>query len=182
MPARITTDKYYSIFGTLDTTLGHLDVADTKILKNYLLEIRDLIEINPFYEKIRYLLENRGLEHKKVKNVHDEMRTPNCIGTALWIAGKTKLEYPYHGYEDCLERVFGWDEIHNGYWRSKFSEEHAVPGAVVLSCYNDDWHAGIYLGKVNENHVTFCKQGCDYASFGPASFRYYSRPKFYSFS
>lgn len=181
LECKITDNRFYSIFGAMDTTLGYLDEGDAKILKDNLEQIGQLIIENPFFEKISFLLKNRDLAHKEVNNMHGEMRRPNCIGTALWIAGKTELDYPYHGYEDCLERVFGWHEIHNGYWRSKFSEENATHGAMVLSCYHGDWHAGIYLGKVNEDHITFCKQGHDGAPFGPASFRYYARPKFYPF-
>lgn len=179
LECKITEDRFYDINHTLYTTLGHLDEGDAEVFKDHLEEIRDLIEANPFYEKMKYLLENRKLAYEEVRNIHGEMRTPNCIGTALWINGKSKLDYPYHGYEEDLAEILGWNELNNAYWKKEFSEAQTLPGALVISCYDEDWHAGIYLGKIANKHITFCKQGCGYSPFGPASFRYYARPVAY---
>ncbi|VVB80501.1 Uncharacterised protein [uncultured archaeon] len=176
LECRVTEDRFYFMDKSLDTTLGHLDTGDAEDFKDSLEEIRALIEANPFYEKIKFLLKNKDLQKRKVKNMHDEIRSPNCIGTALWIIGKSQLDYPYHGYDECLARLLGWKELKNDYWGKKFSKEQATPGALVISCYDGDWHAGVYLGKVKNKHITFCKQGYSYSPFGPASFRYYARP------
>jgi len=141
--------------------------------------IAELISQNPFSERIKLLLANPGWATKPVKNMMGELSAPNCLGTAFFIAGVGKFNYPYHAYDNELDEHMKqpgpkrWDDIFLPHY------ERRIPGAFVFSCdFNADWHAGIYLGTIEDEHILFAQHGHG-REFGPETLRNYSNPSYY---
>ncbi len=135
-------------------------------------EISAMIDVNPFSERIRFLLKNERLVYLPVECKPGHLCHPNCIGTTLFIAGLGKFDYPYFGYNDELDEHLK---------RPTLDLNNLIPGVFCFSWSNDieDWHAGIYLGTLMGEQVMFAKHG--YAgSFGPEfSSLNYDNPKYY---
>jgi hypothetical protein len=144
---------------------------DLEIIGDNLDDILSLIDQNPFSERIWYLLKNENIAKIPVKNIVGEYSPPNCIGTAFFIAGVGELDYPYHGYGFELN-----DHISNqsnNFFKQYL--ERRIQGAFAFSYSTkiDSWHAGIYLGKIKNEHVFFAQHG-HAESFGPESLRNFS--------
>ena len=135
-----------------------LSSSETLIKPDVFGEISKLINKNPFRERIIFLLENQQLANTPIKNLLGIESCPNCIGTALFIAGVSPFNYPYHAYENELD-------LHMNETANKFLPEAFVFSYNVMS---DDWHVGIYLGKINEDHIAFAQHGHG-NKFGPES-------------
>lgn len=167
----------------IDTTLCGVVDPRNKDLQNITFgEIMPLINQNPFSERIRFILGDLGLATRHVLNKHNELKPPNCLGSAFWIAGVSDLNYPYHAYDyelkEHMNKNFG-----PKYWDStELNLENAIPGAFVFSCAisldGADWHSGIYLGQIKDRSIMF-EQHCAGGSFGPESLQRYIRPRFY---
>jgi len=153
---------------------------DVNVLAYNWVDILALIGRNPFSERIKFLLEHQELSNRPVPNLAGELGVPECKGTAFWIAGVSKLDYPYQANDDELNQHMEqsgpkrWDDffrVHN---------ERRIPGAFCFSysAQVDSWHAGIYLGEIGEEHVLFAQHGTG-NKFGPESLRYYSHPDYY---
>lgn len=147
--------------------------------------IIDLVHANPFSERLIYLLNNQDLAAGKVVNLKGIVSEPNCIGTALFIAGVSELNYPYHGYSSELNPHMKEPVIERSSMAriaNMFSShlERRIPGAFAFS-YSveiDDWHAGVYLGEVDGVPILFAQHGHK-GKFGPESLRNYSCPTYY---
>ena len=44
-------------------------------------EVQQLIDLNPFSSRIRFLLDHQNLSKKSVPNSRGELKPPNCIGS-----------------------------------------------------------------------------------------------------
>ena len=136
---------YYEVFETLEPLLE---------------DIGELIEQNPFSERIKYLLERPSLSRIPVLNLHDEMSPPNCLGTSFWIADVGKLDYPYHAYSYELDEHMGKTENSA---KSLFNSnlERRISGAFCFSFDTriEGWHSGIYLGTIGKEHILFGQHG-----------------------
>jgi hypothetical protein len=144
-------------------------------------EIAGLIDGNPFSERMRFLLENQHLATTPVKNLKDVVSPPNCIGTAFFVAGVSELDYPYHGYDFELNPHMKQEDNseHDMFRLFNRHLERRIPGAFAFSyCVDADWHAGVYLGVVGEEHVLFAQHGHK-GKFGPESLRNYDSPTYY---
>lgn len=155
---------------------------DVGMPRGMLDEIASMIDQNPFFERIRFLLANQDLAKKPVKNVAGEFSPPNCIGTAFFIAGVGPFDYPYHAYGNELSEHME-QQPGSGRWDDAFSghPERKIPGAFIFSysVESDDWHAGIYLGTVGDEHILFAQHGHG-ESFGPElESRNYCSPSYY---
>lgn len=113
-------------------------------------DIELLVSQNPFAEKIKFLINNMHLAKVPVADMFGELRPPNCIGTALFIAGVGRFEHPYHGYDTDLSETLKHPRL-----------SVAVPGSLCLfySRKADDWHVGVYLGIYDDQHTLFAQQG-----------------------
>lgn len=161
---------------------GSIVARDFVIIGDMLKEIELLIERNPFSARMHYLLENQDLASKAVLNIRDRISPPNCIGTAFFIAGVGSLHYPYHAYSYELNlhmssagQTARWDDC----FRKHI--ERRIPGAFIFSysLEKDDWHAGIYLGEVDGEHLSFAQHGHS-GKFGPETIsRNYCNPDYY---
>jgi hypothetical protein len=149
---------------------------DEKIIGHISGDVVAMIDQNPFSERIKFLLANQDLAKKPVKNVNGELSAPNCIGTAFFIAGVGPFGYPYYAYDE-IRQYLEEPEL-----RNYFSEhsERRVPGAFCFSYSTEigDWHAGIYLGMVGDEHILFAQHGYG-KSFGPESLWNYCVPTYY---
>ncbi len=158
--------------------------GEPEFLEKHQSEIERLIIRNPFSERILHLLLNPQLASKPVLNRYKRESPPNCIGTAFWVAGVSKLDYPYHGYENelsphmklnippeerLLEAIFG-----------NKHPENMIPGAFNFSycVLSDGWHAGIYLGRVEDKEVLFAQHGHG-RPFGIETEKCYASPKYF---
>jgi hypothetical protein len=147
-----------------------IESEDIKLLGEHLEAVALLIDQNPFADKIRYLIANQEIRHKAVINKLGKLSPPNCIGTAFFIAGVSEFGCPYHAYGYELDPHFNptgkeitWMDYHCD------SKKGKQPGAFIFSCArdtDDSWHAGIYLGQVNGDHVAFSQHGHG-GKFGP---------------
>jgi hypothetical protein len=144
---------------------------DMEILGGALEEILLLIDQNPFSERIKFLLLNQDIADKPVENIYGELSAPNCIGTALFIAGVGKFAYPYHAYEKELVKHRSY-QPKSGDWEACFFGhiERRIAGAIAFSycVVPRGCHAGIYLGKVRDRHVLFAQHNHK-EKFGPES-------------
>ncbi len=148
---------------------GSLSSRETLIKPKIFGEISSLINNNPFRKRIVFLLENQQLANTPIKNLLGIESCPNCIGTALFIAGVSPFNYPHRAYENELDQHM-----------NEKTNKH-LPGAFVFSysAESDDWHAGIYLGKIKEDHIAFAQHGRG-DKFGPESLNCnYCAPHFY---
>ncbi len=160
----------------------HLDEkwleGDKDTLIKNISKVERLILKNPFSERMVFLLGHQELATKRVPAVLGNESEPNCIGTLLWIAGLSKLDHPYHGYDSELEphtKVEGDD------WGDLFRvhPERKIPGALGVSYdYNGDCHTGIYLGEVKSTEVLFAQHGLG-KRFGIETSRCYSNLRYY---
>jgi hypothetical protein len=155
---------------------------DAEVIGKEVEAIVRLINQNPFSERIWELLLNPEVAVRKVKNKRDRLSEPNCIGTAFYVAGVSDLGYPYHAYDYELDehmRDPGSEEEDSPLFR-RF-DKGRIPGAFCFSyCVSgDDWHAGIYLGALNDRHVLFAQngRGCKFCVQTLA--RNYASPNFY---
>jgi hypothetical protein len=168
----------------IDTTIikGSIDPHDLDVLEGALGEIQLLIENNPFGAKMCFLLTQQHLGQKPVSNNCGEVSAPNCIGTAFFIAGVGQKNHPFHGYSFELNPFMKREGKKRGAHDFLFTHhECRVPGAFIFSyCVRgDDWHAGIYLGEVNGEHIAFAQYGHG-GMFGPQLIsKHYSRPDYY---
>jgi hypothetical protein len=144
-----------------DTILPH----DRDLIGKETERIVWLINQNPFAGRIWDLLLNPEIARKPVVNKKDLISTPNCIGTAFFVAGVSSLGYPYHAYSFELDPHMDHPrpEKDPDLRSTTFCQhdERRIPGAFCFSyCVrNDDWHAGIYLGRVNDEHISFAQNG-----------------------
>ena len=156
---------------------------DTDALAHNWANILTLIERNPFSERMKFLLEHQDLFNKPVLNLAGELEPPNCHGTAFWVAGVSKLNYPYQANEDELNEHMKPEErgeSDESRWRVCNPHiERRIPGAFSFSFdYNAGWHSGIYLGKIENEHIFFAQHGT-HRGFGPESLRCYTNPTYY---
>jgi hypothetical protein len=154
---------------------------DAAVMENILEEIGLLIEQNPFCSRMSFLLANQKIAKKPVLNRQGELSAPNCIGTAFFVAGVGSLGYPYHAYEGELDTHMKtkvkvkWDDCFHDH------PERRIPGSFIFSysVENDGWHAGIYLGHVKEEHISFSQHGHG-RKFGPERISgNYCSPRYY---
>jgi hypothetical protein len=160
-------------------TPEHLTYGDSRYLEAHLEEIWQLVEINPFSERILHLLKNPQLAKTLVPDGSGNLQLPNCGGTSLFIVGI--IEFPrYASYQE----VFAIDPILPSIIREGMSTleiireqdrvlfgsgfEKRIPGAIRLNVRDSDtdYHAGVYLGRVESFDVVFTKHG-QKGGFGP---------------
>jgi hypothetical protein len=132
-------------------------------LSSYCEQICKLVLSNPFSDRMSHLLKNPRIAGISVLNLQEEMLPPNCVGTALYTAHESKLSYPYYGY------IVEFDELarkqksieKRGIWPTFCyrNDGRKIPGAVVVNYFENDCHAGIYLGEVFNNSVFFAQAG-----------------------
>ena len=144
-------------------------------------QVVKLLKNNPFFERINFLLRNREIATRKVKNVFGEISCPNCIGTAFFVAGVGKFDYPYYAHRFEFDTGTGYNDC-NEHIPIKMNISKRVPGAFVASYCSliDGWHIGIYIGKVNEYSVAFSQQGHGGAFGVETVVHNYKRPEYYS--
>jgi len=133
-----------------------------KVSKETYEEVRRLTINNPFGDRILYLLKNQKIAKEPVLNLHGKTSPPNCIGTALWVAGVSKLDYPYHAYEDELnEHMIDEDDNRDELIKAlRSNPKNKILGAFCFSySVEADWHAGIYLGRIKEQDFLFSQNG-----------------------
>ena len=135
---------------------------DLALIEDAWPEIWAMVERHPFSEQIQFLLANQDLSRKKVLNIRREMSEPNCIGTALFVAGLSPLGYPYHGLSVELGQHMKEDDglsLAQMIWHC--TVERRRPGVFIFShCgESDDWHAGIYVGQIGNEHIAFAQHG-----------------------
>jgi hypothetical protein len=143
------------------TLIGSVHKHNLEIIGNAWQELLPLIGQNPFSKRMFFLLTHPEIAKVRVKNRKDEIRVPNCIGTAFFVAGVGTLKYPYHAYDFELDQHMvqpgekKWDDVFFRHY------EKRIPGAFIFSysVQQDDWHAGIYVGKVGEEHLAFTQDG-----------------------
>ncbi|MFA7252430.1 MAG: hypothetical protein WC027_01075 [Candidatus Paceibacterota bacterium] len=143
-----------------DAILPH----DKDLILSVVESIVELINQNPFTSRIWFLLLNPEIAQKPVINKKSELKPPNCIGTALFVAGLDQIGYPYHAYDDELGDHTGEFDPENlqGRLFSSYRRypERMIPGAFCFSYSEDaDCHAGIYLGQVKGEHILFAQHG-----------------------
>ncbi len=167
---------------TKDTVLAGIENGDRHILGNSLDEIMALINNNPFAKKIIYLLCNQRVATIPVRNLLGESSKPNCLGTCFYIAGVSELLYPYHAYSRELEPHVKSGRTPEEVATMLFPDfEKMIPGAFIFSYSSeqDDWHAGIYLGKIADVDIAFSQHGHG-RLFGPEVVnRNYANPNYY---
>lgn len=146
-----------------------LSDCETIIRQEMFFGIINLITNNPFKERIIFLLNNQNFSRTKIKSPRGIVSCPNCIGTALFTAGITSLDFPFHGYEEYL------------YPHMRDETNKPFSGTFIFSYWaeGDNWHAGIYLGNIGENDISFAQHGHG-GRFGPESLSCnYCNPSFY---
>lgn len=163
------------------TLLASTQKRDLEIIGSNWREVLALIERNPFSERIFYLLAHQEIASVAVVNTRGISSPPNCIGTALYIAGVSTLPYPYHAYSYELNPHMEqpgekrWDDF---FWPH---EERRIPGGFVFSfcAEGDGWHAGIYLGQIGDEHILFAQHDHG-GNFGVETLaRNYASPDYY---
>ncbi len=145
-------------------------------------ELASMVENNPFRERICHLLTHQRIGQMEVKNNHNELSAPNCLGTAFYIAGVSALKYPYHAYADELDRHMAQPEERKLVNMFRTHHERRVPGAFIFS-YSvqlDGWHAGIYIGSVGEERMAFAQDGHGGKFCLETIARNYCRPNYYT--
>ena len=144
-----------------------------------------LINQNPFAGRIWDLLLNPAIATKPVVNKQAELSAPNCIGTALFVAGVSDLGYPYHAYSyelnPHMEQPKAAKDEDSLFALFRRHDERRIPGAFCFSyCVgSDDWHAGIYLGTVRDEQVLFAQNGRGGDFCVQTARRNYAFPDFY---
>ena len=115
------------------------------------------------------LIFNQHLGRNPVEDTMGNSVKPNCLGTAFFIAGVGKFDHPYCAYDrDLGEHIYLEGDEHNNPLLRHFRQHlhRRIPGAFVFSYSCDDWHAGIYLGQIEEEPVAFAQHGIG-KGFGP---------------
>ena len=153
---------------------------DEKVLRPILEGVALMIDQNPFSGRIWSLLTNARLATKPVLNTKGEIIPPNCLGTVFFVAGVGSFDYPYHAYDDELNQHLKQPGPKD--WSDSFRIhlDRRIPGAFCFSCdgVNADWHAGIYLGLVGDEHVFFAQHGSG-GIFCLELMRYYPNSDYY---
>jgi len=152
--------------------------GDKEFLSENIPEVERLILKNPFSGRMIHLLRHQELYDKPVLNLAGKLEPPNCMGTAFWIAGVSKLDYPYQA-NDC--ELNPHMKVEEEDWEDHFRvhSERKIPGAFAFS-YSveiDSWHAGIYLGEIKSRDILFAQHGTHkmfgIETWGPVRFEYY---------
>lgn len=157
--------------------------SDLEMLGSIISDIEKLISQNPFSERITYLINHQELSQKPVRNLKGELKAPNCIGTAFWIARVSSLNYPYHAYENELDKHMRDENDKRDTLIKTFypNPNNKIPGAFIFSygVEAEDWHAGIYLGSIGTKDISFAQHGVG-GLFGPQSLAMnYANPQYY---
>ncbi len=153
------------------TEVGVIFTKDEALIIPHIDQIKYLIQQSQFSPRINYLLQHPEIAQIKVKNLHDELREPNCIGTTLFITRKSPLDYPHHGYDEELEK-FKREELRITPAKDTFCFSRFV-GADGI-----DWHTGLCIGLINNISLMFTQHGAG-NYFGVESASSFRNPEFY---
>ncbi len=147
---------------------------DEHIIIPHLNEVREMLLNHPWGERMLFLLGRQDLAKTKVHRIVDgevNFRPPNCVGTALYVAGVGELPTPYHGYSFDLDPHVGIEYLG--------PLKHPL---LVLSVNfeSSGWHAGVFLGSIGYEAIAFAQQGAG-KPFGVETVRRnYVVPRFYT--
>ena len=163
------------------TIIGSIRERDMESIGNAWKELSFLMEQNPFSEKMCFLLTHKEIAKVPVENKMGEISEPNCIGTAFFVADVSALKYPYHGYDFELDphMIQPGEKSHDDMFHQH--HERRIPGAFIFSysVQSDGWHAGIYIGKIGEEHVAFAQHGHGGSFCLETVARNYCSPEYY---
>lgn len=153
----------------IEITRKHFTDLDLMRLGESSKQIEQLIEVHPFSERIKFLLNNPEIAKRPVKDIYGDLSEPNCLGTSFFVAGVSKFDYPYHAYENEL-----------GQFMKQPIYDNIFPGVFNFSYYAevDSWHSGIYLGEVDYGKIFFAQHG-HARDFLIESLHNYSSPRYY---
>ncbi|MEI8248976.1 MAG: hypothetical protein WCG07_00560 [Candidatus Taylorbacteria bacterium] len=163
------------------TLLQTVKEHDIEIIGGAWEEAMSLIEQNPFSERIGFLLNHQEIATTPVKNMENIISIPNCIGTAFFVAGVGTLAYPYRAYDFELNPHMVQAEGSKSIDMFRQHHERRIPGAFIFSysAGQDDWHAGIYVGKIADEHISFAQHGHGGPFCLETVARNYCRPDYY---
>ncbi len=143
----------------LDSVQEH----DLEVIEGAWEEVLSLIEQNPFQERVSFLLAHQEISDIEVMDKRGIMQKPNCIGTALFIAGTSPFDHPHYGYSSEMNPHMEGQPGERGLIDMfRTFTERRISGAFVfsLSHYRESsWHAGIYLGQIGSEHILFAQHG-----------------------